>query len=61
LVEKEYIAAAMPHNAVTRVDFWRMVFEQNVHIIVMLNDEHEQSCQAYWPVKVPRLLATCLS
>ena len=48
----EYIAAAMPHNDITRCDFWRMVLEQKTRMIVMLNDETEQNSQAYWPKEI---------
>lgn len=48
----EYIAAAMPHNDVTRGDFWRMVLEQRTKMIAMLNDETEQHSQGYWPTEV---------
>jgi protein tyrosine phosphatase len=48
---KEYIACAMPQNPTTRADFWRMIYEQKVGMIIMLNDEHEQNGGQYWPPK----------
>lgn len=46
---KDYIAAAMPFNALTRQDFWRMVYEEQVRMIIMLNKESEAGNEAYWP------------
>lgn len=35
----------------TAVDFWRMVYEQNVSTIIMMDDKQlfEESCALYWP------------
>jgi len=45
----QFIAASMPHNDVTRQDFWRMIYEQDTRLIVMLNLEDESHGDAYWP------------
>ena len=52
---KKYIASQgpLPH---TFGDFWNMVLEQNVHVIVMLTQEEENGrikCHRYWPGESP--------
>lgn len=48
-IQKKYIAASMPFNELTQQDFWRMIYEQNSRVIVMLNNEDESYGDAYWP------------
>jgi len=51
-ITDDYIAAAMPYNAATERDFWRMLLEHNVGMVVMLNRPCEQEKRPYWPKHV---------
>ncbi|KAL3250571.1 hypothetical protein MRX96_055474 [Rhipicephalus microplus] len=49
--EREYIAAQGP-NALTVNDFWRMIWEHDVKIIIMLTqfvEGNKKKCEKYWP------------
>ncbi|XP_048829478.1 receptor-type tyrosine-protein phosphatase eta [Brienomyrus brachyistius] len=50
---KEFVAAQGP-LACTVNEFWRMIWEQNVHTLVMLtrcNEQGRVKCEEYWPQK----------
>ncbi|KAK2858772.1 hypothetical protein Q5P01_003392 [Channa striata] len=51
---KEFIVTQTPLSS-TVADFWRMIWEHNVHTVVRLPDTHCQSeegeCRVYWPDK----------
>ncbi|OWF37446.1 receptor-type tyrosine-protein phosphatase T-like isoform X2 [Mizuhopecten yessoensis] len=49
---EEYIAAQSPFNDETVLDFWRMIFQKNIKIVVMITNTVEDSivkCTQYWP------------
>ncbi|XP_065295074.1 receptor-type tyrosine-protein phosphatase H-like [Dermacentor albipictus] len=49
--DREYIAAQGP-NALTINDFWRMIWEHDVKIIIMLTqfiEGNKKKCEKYWP------------
>ncbi|XP_069121029.1 receptor-type tyrosine-protein phosphatase epsilon-like [Argopecten irradians] len=48
----EYIAAQSPFNDETVLDFWRMIFQKNIKVVVMITNIIEDNivkCTQYWP------------
>ncbi len=45
---REFIVAQHPVES-TFAAFWQMVWEQNVHLLVMLSAIDGQECAAFWP------------
>ena len=45
---ESFIVTQDPHQETVR-DFWRMVLEHNIAVVVMLSDASESHCPQYWP------------
>ena len=46
-----YIASQAPTDS-TVADFWRMIWEHGVHVVVALSNDTVEECAQYWPVVV---------
>jgi protein tyrosine phosphatase len=52
MMQHDFIAAAVPQNDAARAAFWRLIYEQGVCAVVMLNRALEQSNVPYWAADV---------
>ena len=46
-----YIVAQAPTDS-TVSDFWRMIWEHGVHVVVALSNDTPEECAHYWPWKI---------